>query len=65
MRIVTFLLILLFITNLHAQMNCPTHDDKAPAPLALVSSPLITLHTGQSESVLNLPARIYVDVKKR
>jgi hypothetical protein len=55
---------LLFITNLHAQTNCPNHDDKAPAPLALVSSPLTTLHTGQSESVLNLPTRIYVDVKK-
>jgi hypothetical protein len=64
MRIVTFFAILLFITNLHAQTNCPNHDDKAPAPLALVSSPLITLHTGQSESVLNLPTRIYVDVNK-
>jgi hypothetical protein len=64
MRIVTFLPILLFITNLHAETNCPNHDDKAPAPLALVSSPLIMLHTGQSESVLNLPTQIYVDVKK-
>jgi hypothetical protein len=64
MRIATFLPIFLFIISLHAQTNCPNHDDKAPAPLALVSSPLITLNTGQSESVLNLPTRIYVDVTK-
>ena len=64
MRIVTFLPILLFITNLHAQTNCPNHDEKAPPPVGLVSSPLITLHTGQSELVLVLPTRIYVDVKK-
>lgn len=64
MRIVTFFPILLFLTNLHAQTNCPNHDDKAPAPLALVSSPLMTLHTGQSESVLNLPTRIYVSHNK-
>jgi hypothetical protein len=64
MRIISFLAILFFITNLHAQTNCPKHDDKAPDPLALVSSPLITLHTGQAESVLNLPSRIYVDVKR-
>ena len=64
MRIVTFLGILFLLSDLRAQTNCPKHDDKAPAPLALVSSPLITLQTGQSESVLNLPTRIYVDVKK-
>jgi hypothetical protein len=64
MRITSFLAILFLITNLHAQTNCPNHDDKAPAPLALVSSPLLTLYTGQSESVLNVPTRIYVDVKK-
>ena len=64
MHIITVLPILILITNLNAQTNCPDHDHKAPAPLALVSSPLITLHTGQSESVLNLPTRIYVDVKK-
>ena len=64
MRIITFIPILLLITNLQAQTNCPNHDEKAPSALALVSSPLITLHTGQPESVLNLPTRIYVDVKK-
>lgn len=64
MRSITFLAFLLLLTDLRGQTYCPNHDDKAPAPLALVSSPLITLQTGQPESVLNLPARIYVDVKK-
>lgn len=39
MRIVTFLGILFLLSDLRAQTNCPKHDDKAPAPLALVSSP--------------------------
>ncbi len=59
-----FLFPLFLITSMATgQTNCPTPDHNAPAPLALVSSPLIRVRPPLSQSVLNLPARVHVYVK--
>jgi len=63
MRIGAPLLLFLMAGSLNGQTNCPTPDHNAPIPLALVSSPLIRIRPPLSQSVLNLPSRIHVDVK--
>jgi hypothetical protein len=63
MRIAALLLLFLMTGSLYAQTNCPTPDHNAPIPLALVSSPLIRVRPPLSQSVLNVPTQIYVDVK--
>jgi hypothetical protein len=63
MRIAAPLLLFLMACSLYAQTNCPTPDNSAPIPLALVSSPLIRVRPPLSQSVLKLPTTIHVYVR--
>lgn len=64
MRISAWLLLFLMAHGLSAQANCPTPDNNAPGPLALVSSPLIRVRPPLSQhAVLKLPTRVQVYVK--
>jgi len=64
MRVVA-VVVLFFVHLAHSQTNCPTPDRQAPAPTALVSSPLIRVRTNPpvSQSVLTVPNQIFVYVK--
>jgi hypothetical protein len=64
MHISAGVLLVLVAHSLSAQANCPIPDLTAPAPLSLVSSPLIRVRPPLSQQpVLNVPTKVHVYVR--